>query len=316
MYDIIGDIHGYATQLTELLARLGYVKKAGVWQHPKRQAVFVGDFVDRGPEQVQAVTTVKHMVDHGHALAVMGNHELNAIAWMTPDPLEPDNFMRVHSSKNYKQHRAFVEQVCEGSELHHSMIEWFKSLPLYLELDRLRIVHACWHEPSLQTLSPMLDEHHRVKDEHWVTLLRKGTDLFEAGETLLKGLEITLPHGHGFLDKDKNPRTQIRTRWWLTHERLTYRDLAMVPPDVLHNIPHEPVQADVMPGYQGDKLLFVGHYWMSGKPSPLSEHVACVDYSVAAEADTDVKTHHGKLCAYRYDGESVLRAENFVWVDA
>jgi len=59
----------------------------------------------------------------------------------------------------------------------------------------------------------------------------------------------------------------------------------------------------------------VGHYWMSGKPAPLSEHVACVDYSVAAE-DVDVKSHYGKLCAYRYDGEATLREDRFVWVDA
>ena len=315
MYDIIGDIHGYASKLTELLLRLGYSQKAGVWQHPDRQAIFVGDFVDRGPEQVQTVMTVKDMVDHGHALAVMGNHELNAIAWMTPDPDKPNEFMRPHVDKNDKQHRAFLEQVGEGSELHHSMVAWFKLLPLYLELDRLRIVHACWHEPSLQVLEPILDAQRRVKDEHWVSLLKKGTPLYKAGETLLKGLEIPLPKGHKFLDKDKNPRTEIRTKWWLEHEEITYQNLAMVPPDVLHNIPHEPIAADVMPGYVGDKVLFVGHYWMSGKPAPLSEHVACVDYSVAAE-DADVKSHYGKLCAYRYDGEVTLREERFVWVDA
>lgn len=315
MYDIIGDIHGYASKLKALLTRLGYEQKSGIWQHAERMAIFVGDFVDRGPEQVQTVTMVKDMVDHGHALAVMGNHEINAIAWMTPDPIATENYMRIHSNKNYKQHREFLEQVNEGSELHYLMIEWFKSLPLYLELDRLRVVHACWHEPSLQNLVPILDDHKCVKQEHWVDLLRKGTAMYEAGETLLKGLEIDLPHGNGFLDKDKNPRNQIRTRWWLTYEHITYRNLAIVPPDVLEQIPHDPVQADVMPGYVGDKLMFVGHYWMSGTPAPLSEHVACVDYSVAAE-NTDNKTHQGKLCAYRYDGETELCAENFVWIDA
>jgi len=314
MFDIIGDIHGYASKLEALLARLGYAKNGGVWQHRERQAIFVGDFVDRGPEQVQTVTMVKAMVDHGHARAVMGNHELNAIAWMTPDPREPDSFMRVHSSKNWKQHKAFIEQVTENSKLHHEIIEWFKSLPLYLELDNLRIVHACWHEPSIQTLSPILCEHQRVKDGHWVSLLSKGTALYEAGETILKGLEIELPHRHGFMDKDKNPRTQIRTKWWTTHEHITYRDLAIVPPDVLEQIPHEPVEADLMPGYIGDKLLFVGHYWMSGVPARLSQHVACVDYSIAAEKQ-GAKSHHGKLCAYRYHGEPELLDEHFVWVD-
>lgn len=48
--DIIGDIHGFAEPLQDLLAKLGYSKSnSGSWKHPEaRQVVFVGDFVDRG----------------------------------------------------------------------------------------------------------------------------------------------------------------------------------------------------------------------------------------------------------------------------
>ena len=53
------------------------------------------------------------------------------------------------------------------------------------------------------------------------------------------------------------------------------------------------------------KPIFVGHYWLKGEPSPLSNLVACVDYSVAKG---------GKLAAYRWNGESVLRREHFVAV--
>ena len=56
-YDIIGDIHGHCGKLDALLDLLGYRQPAGVWQHPKRQGVFVGDFIDRGPEQVRGVVT-------------------------------------------------------------------------------------------------------------------------------------------------------------------------------------------------------------------------------------------------------------------
>lgn len=53
MYDIIGDIHDYATKLKELLISMKYTHQDGVWQHPCRQVIFVGDFIDRGPEQVE-----------------------------------------------------------------------------------------------------------------------------------------------------------------------------------------------------------------------------------------------------------------------
>ena len=50
-YDVIGDIHGHADQLEALLAKLEYTCTDGAWQHPQRTAVFLGDFIDRGPRQ-------------------------------------------------------------------------------------------------------------------------------------------------------------------------------------------------------------------------------------------------------------------------
>lgn len=315
MYDIIGDIHGYATPLKNLLTKMGYTKVDGVWQHPERTAVFLGDFVDRGPEQIETVQTVRSMVMGGHALSVMGNHELNAIAWVTPDPNEPGSFMRTHNDKNLKQHKAFLDQAGEGSALHLEMIEWFKTLPLYLELDDIRVVHACWHEPSLEALNQTLDESQRIKPDAYINLLRTGTPEYEAGETLLKGLEIELPIGYEFLDKDKHPRRHIRTQWWRSGtQSLTYRDLAIVPPDILEKIPHEPAPDDLMPGYAGDKLLFVGHYWLTGTPAPLSAHIACLDYSIAAK-EQRAAHEKGKLCAYRFNIEKQLMQDGFVWVN-
>lgn len=46
-------------------------------------------------------------------------------------------------------------------------------------------------------------------------------------ETVLKGLNIELPSGYGFDDKDGNFRNEIRAQWWELNG-LTYRDLAMV----------------------------------------------------------------------------------------
>ena len=83
-YDIIGDIHGHSEKLTSLLKQLGYRHHLGAWRHPERSAIFVGDFIDRGPGQLETIRIVREMLDAGTALAVMGNHEFNAIAWYTP----------------------------------------------------------------------------------------------------------------------------------------------------------------------------------------------------------------------------------------
>ncbi|WP_328768093.1 polynucleotide kinase-phosphatase [Streptomyces sp. NBC_00286] len=71
-FDIIGDIHGCASELESLLGKLGYVD--GV--HPEgRTAVFVGDLVDRGPDSPGVLRRVMAMVASGDALCVPGNHE-------------------------------------------------------------------------------------------------------------------------------------------------------------------------------------------------------------------------------------------------
>jgi len=80
-FDIIGDIHGCAAELRTLLAGLGWQIQydgdtAVGASHPGgRQAVFVGDLVDRGPDTPGVLRLVMGMVKAGDALCVSGNHE-------------------------------------------------------------------------------------------------------------------------------------------------------------------------------------------------------------------------------------------------
>jgi len=103
MYDIIGDIHGQAGELEELLTKLGYGCIGGVYRHDTRQVIFLGDFIDRGPHQRRVLNLVRAMVADGTALAVMGNHEFNAIAFYTPDG--SGGHLRPRNEKNVHQHR-------------------------------------------------------------------------------------------------------------------------------------------------------------------------------------------------------------------
>src|SRR5690554_3812261 len=189
MYDLIGDIHGHATELKALLTKMDYRETDGIWQHPKRKVIFLGDFVDRGFEQVETVQIAQGMVDSGNALAVMGNHEFNAVAWATPDSKNPDEYLRPHTDKNFKQHRAFLEQVGEGSKLHHNMLDWFKTLPLYLDLPGFRVVHACWHPKYLEIADKYTNAQNQLLPEAWEASAREGSEAYETVETLLKGLE-------------------------------------------------------------------------------------------------------------------------------
>jgi protein phosphatase len=83
-FDIIGDIHGCATELEQLLSTLSYAPDAeGVWRHAGRKAVFVGDLVDRGPRVPDVLKIVMDMVQHDAALCVPGNHDIKLLRQMS-----------------------------------------------------------------------------------------------------------------------------------------------------------------------------------------------------------------------------------------
>ena len=305
-YDIIGDLHGQADKLHALLARMGYEDRGGSYRHPDRTAIFVCDFIDRGDRQLDTLNTVRRMVDAGRARAIMGNHEFNAVAWHQPDPALPGEYLRPRlgdrGRKHRSQHEAFLREVEHRPALHTEIIDWFLTLPLWLDLPGLRVVHACWHEGYMSALRPMLSPDLRLSRELMVAASRKGQVAFTTVEALTKGIEVALPAGQTFADKDGHPRENIRVRWWGT-EPGSYRDVALLDDDQRDGLPETAVPDGVRPGYDNAKPVFFGHYWMTGQPAPQASRVACVDYSAAKG---------GPLVAYRWDGEADLTASSFV----
>ncbi|MGB2109035.1 MAG: metallophosphoesterase, partial [Marinobacter vinifirmus] len=110
-YDIIGDIHGCANTLQRLLDQMGYRKVNGVYRHPKRQAIFIGDIIDRGPRIREALHLVRDMVEHGAARIVMGNHEYNALGYCTrARPGSGKQFLREHNPRHDRLIKETLEQ--------------------------------------------------------------------------------------------------------------------------------------------------------------------------------------------------------------
>lgn len=305
-YDIVGDVHGQADKLEMLLKSMGYQHQGGAYRHPSRTAIFVGDFIDRGPRQVDSCRLVREMVDAGSALAVMGNHEFNAVAWFMLDPESEstEHHLRPRHGelgrKNRLQHQAFLTEV-EGTPMHRELIGWFLTLPLWLDLPELRVVHACWHAGLMSSLEPLLGAGRTMTPELMVRASRRSDPVFEAVEALTKGIEVPLPDGHCFHDKDGHERRNVRIRWW-EEGRDTYRDLALMPERERQQLPDLPLKASAKPVYDKRKPVFYGHYWMQGDPVLQGSHFACVDYSAGKG---------GPLVAYRWDGETELDPRHF-----
>ncbi|MES1936765.1 metallophosphoesterase [Salinisphaera hydrothermalis] len=304
-FDLIGDIHGHADALENLLRQLGYVERGGVFQHGAgRQVIFLGDFIDGGPQNRRVVNVAKAMVESGHALAILGNHEYNAICWHTPDPRDPSRPLRKHSAKNRGQHAATLAEFADDPEGLAEMIAWFRTLPLYLDLEDLRVVHACWHEPSLAAVRDALGQAAVMDDDFLAASSDEESPAYEAVETLLKGPEFELPDALSFRDKYGHERRKARLRWWRSIA-VTLDELVLGPQALYAATAGRPADPGLLLGYpETAPPVFFGHYWLTGMPTRQQDNVACLDYSVA---------RGGQLVAYRWDGEQRLARDRFVW---
>lgn len=312
-YDIIGDVHGNLAKLQGLLSRLDYVEGNGVFGHQDRQAIFVGDLIDRGDHNLEVVALVRAMVESGTAQVVMGNHEFNAIAYATDDPGQPGEGVRKRTGKNQKQHEAFLAEVQHRTDEYAEVIAWFKTLPIWLDLDGgIRVVHACWHEPSMRIVEESLADEAISVDQFFIKAATQGNDLYEAVEILLKGPELELkPFAlPNFLDQGDQERLTARLKWWVD-EPATLADLLEVGALRSDGSPYPLMNVDLAETmgheyrYHGDRPVFFGHYWRSGAPKKnvdWSDRAACLDFSVATG---------GPLVAYRWSGERTLSPSHF-----
>jgi hypothetical protein len=304
-YDIIGDVHGQIGKLEVLLKKLGYRIKDGAYRNPEgRMAIFLGDLVDRGPGQVEVINIVRNMIEAGSGLSIMGNHEWNAIRFVTRDG--NGNLVKERDPSKTKEHAAFLEQVGgEGTRLHNELIDWFKTLPPFLELGGIQVCHAWWKPESIDVIRSGLTNGGILDDGFLFDSFIKRTPAWRAIEDVTKGYEVELGNGASFLDHNGIPRKEIRVRWW-DESADTYRKAALVPESERARVPDLPLPTDVALGARSDVPTFVGHYWLIGTPGIQSPSIAVLDFG-AGKA--------GPLVAYRWSGEDRLMNDNIVFTE-
>ena len=302
-FDIIGDLHGHYTLLLRLLRQLGYEQRGTSWRHPAgRQAIFVGDLIDRGPQQVECVRCVRAMVETGDAHCILGNHEYNAIL----------HRLGWRQLKSTDPHHSFLEQAPRGSRAYDECLDWFWQLPAFLHFGNFGVIHACWDERAIHTLRVLGMGADGLITARLYSLAGKGKNApagtdehaaYDALENILKGWEMELPDGVQFVDADGTPRHTIRTRWW-DGSAHTWRQAVFTDGDAPRSIPDTPLPGNAFQPIALSMPTFIGHYWRRPTPKPtlLSPLLACVDYSAGAG---------GPLAAYRWNAGDTppLRAE-------
>jgi len=299
-YDIIGDIHGHADALEQLLQKMGYRRHQGIYQNPSRKVVFLGDFIDRGPKIRETLHLVKDMVDAGFAHAIMGNHEYNAVCFATPNS-QKGGFFREHTIKEIGQHEQTLKQFKHFQEEWRDFLTWFKHLPMFLEFPNFNVVHAYWNAQHIAWLKAHYHPESGGLSEAFLFQCSEEGDAlnpnvaYTAVEETLKGAEMRLPDNAFMVDKEGNIRYECRLKWW-AKTKGTMGEGLMECPD---SIKSQPMPEKYRAIFTSDKPIFFGHYWLKGTPEEVNPSAICLDYSIAKD---------GKLTAYQFD------QKQFVWV--
>ena len=142
-FDIIGDIHGCADELEELLDKLGYnvayeelngERRIRATGPAGRRVICVGDFTDRGPRSPDVLRIVMGLAEGGLAMAVPGNHDVKFIKW-----LRGANVRLTHGLD-----LTVAQFASEDMAFRNAVREFLLGLPSHLWLDggRLAVAHA------------------------------------------------------------------------------------------------------------------------------------------------------------------------------
>ena len=319
--DIIGDIHGEIKALRSLLTKLGYDQQGNHPEH--RKLIFVGDLCDRGPQSVAVIQLVKTLIEHGNAQCVLGNHELNLLinskregnGWFFGSPHEDDEkpFQSLSASDT---DRVWI-------------IEFLNSLPLVLESDQLRIVHACWDQQSIDTLK-----------QSQMRSLKEIYDYFvQQTERYLQNSDVAQRAQHEkqqYSSQLKNPSATLPLLKNLGQQNLL--EQMMNPFKVLTSGAEVLAKEPFFAGgkwrmvdrlawwdhYQDNIPVVIGHYWRNfNSPDQkhglfkyieplewfgLNQNVFCVDYSVGKRYLDRHKQRafSNQLCALRFPENTLL----------
>jgi len=282
MFTIIPDIHADWKRLEASLSMASGTRPA-----------FLGDFIDapkKDREQAddrRVLQRVRGLLDANQAIAIMGNHELNAILFHRVG--ENGQPLRKRSEKNSDQHASFIRDFGIGTPEALEWTEWFlDALPLWHDRDGPRLIHACWSEPEIALIRERRPDG-RLRLDDLSEIADESTAFGRAVKLITSGREATLPEGASFLDKGGHRRHEVRLAWW--RQDKTWRSAALSVPD-RGCLPDSPLpEAITTPAHpEAGPPVFVGHYKMDGAPRVESENVLCLDYP-----DTP--------CVYRWSGE-------------
>ena len=296
--DFIGDIHGHLPDLERLFIKLGYEKIEDIYVHSERIPVFLGDYINRGPDILGVLKLVRDMQLSGNAYALMGNHEFNFLAYHFKDE------QNIPFRPNTERYYGYIRETKDPLEKHNLLetyLEWMSNLPLIIKSDSFNAVHAQWNEIlELELKKSGIEK----LDQDGMRKIHLNSSLLESVSSVVKGSEHKITDF--FIDKYNFDFRQPFERivWWKNSRSNKIMDWLDVDP-INHPILIDRSDFSNIEDYDdANKPTFFGHYWLDPKNiGIISQNLCCLDYSVAKG---------GVIGAYSFDGESTLSNHKIV----
>lgn len=217
IWHIIGDVHGHIDQLRALLTALGWQPDPGNphgWTPPAdARLISVGDVVDRGPDSLACVLTLKHLQAAGHAEMVLGNHECRYRAMLGHLLGESPGLPRVPESRMV----AWLQLLGLTRDAQQALADWLDQRPPWLELPDAIVAHAAWSN--------------RVRSQSHSDQVEYCAFGRQAGALTRSGT-ATPPHGNGLLELDAHHALAGRVGWaarWRGPQTLFWGHQVVVP---------------------------------------------------------------------------------------
>ena len=141
---VIGDIHGRLDLLGSLLKKLDA-------KYPYTKRVFVGDYIDRGPDSRGVLAQLKALGDG--AICLMGNHEAMMLGFIDAPSSQGKRWLRNGGIETLRSFGISVSddpgedsferlQAALKAELGREKLEWLQSLKLWWQSGNLVVTHA------------------------------------------------------------------------------------------------------------------------------------------------------------------------------
>lgn len=136
LYYAIGDIHGHLELLDPLLAK---IEAHAAGRPGEKTLVYLGDYVDRGPDSAGVLSRIMAGPPPGiaHQVAVLGNHEDYFIDYF--DGMEPAATQWMEQDWGGADTLASYRGDWRRIEEH---VEWLRRLPLHHQAGPYLFVHA------------------------------------------------------------------------------------------------------------------------------------------------------------------------------